>query len=217
MNPDAGYASMTTRLKQHQRRRESPAALVSFDVSELVPERPLPDWVRHRVKGAGLGRKAAALPRGRFRAGEGKKLDSSSTKHGLMLLDLNNMRKDWKSSSTKRLEAVRRARILKNRQPEAVRGFRGNVRPSGTLSDSPVALFAQTTNIEETEDIFGSGAECGATEMGLELKEGAEGGGKQERNTQLLKDKSYLTLDQSKLPLEVSLRYHVPRCCRLQL
>lgn len=208
MDPDVGYASMTTRLKQHKRRRQSPAALVSFDVSELVPERPLPDWIRHRVKGAGLGRKTVAIPRGRLQASEGKKLDSSSTKNGLMLLDLNNMRKDWKSSSTKGLEAVRRARISKNRQPEAVRGFPGNVRPSGTLSASPVALFAHSTNIEQTEDIFGSRAACGATEMGLELKESsAEEGGKQERNTPLLRDKTYLTLDQSKLPLEVSLRY----------
>ena len=208
MNSDTGY-SMTTRLKQHKRRRESPAALGSFDVSQLVPERPMPDWVRHRVKGAGLRRKAAAPPRGVVRAAEVRKLDSSSNKSGLMLLDLNNMRKDWKSSSTKRLEAVRRARVSKNRQPEAVRGFPGIVRPAGTPSDSPVAMFAQSTKCEQTGDSFSSQTACEATEIGLQFKEGVEER-KQESKTPLLMDKTYLTLDQSKLPLEVSLRHH--RC-----
>lgn len=204
MDSDAGHASMTTRLKQHKRRRESPVALGSFDVAQLVPERPMPDWVRHRVKRAGIRRKAAAPPHGRFRAGEVRKLDFSSTKSGtsIMLLDLNNMRKDWKSSSTKRLEAVRRARISKNRRPEAVRGFPGIVRPTGTLSDSPVALFAQSTNLEQTGDILGSQTACEPPEIGLEF-EGVEEG-KQESKTPLLMDKTYLTLDQSKLPLEVS-------------
>lgn len=206
MDSDTGYASMTTRLKQHKRRRESPAGLGFFDVSQLVPERPMPDWVRHR-KGTGLRRKAAAPPGGLVRAVEVRKLSSSSTKSGLMLLDLNNMRKDWKSSSTKRLEAVRRARISKNRQPEAVRVFPGIVRPTGTISDSPVAMFAQSTKLEQTADIFGSQSACEATEIGLDFKEGmAEG--KQESKTPLLMDKTYLTLDQSKLPLEVSLRHY---------
>lgn len=209
MTSETGYASMTTRLKQHKRRRESPAALGSFDVSQLVPERPMPDWVKHRVKGAGLRRKAAAPPHGLARAAEVRRLDSSSTKSGLMLLDLNNMRKDWKSSSTKRLEAVRRARISKNRQPEAMRSFPGIVRPTGTLSDSPVARFAQSTKCGQTGDIFGSQTAGEATEIGLQFKEGVEEG-KQESRTPLVMDKTYLTLDQSKLPLEVSLRHH--RC-----
>lgn len=205
MNPDTSYSSITSRLKQHKRRRDSPSpACVSFDVSQLVPERPLPDWIRHRrVKGARSGHKPAiAVPHEGSRGGDAKKLDPSSTTSGTMMLDLNNMRKDWKSVSTRRIEAVQRARISQNRQAEPVRRFPGDVRPMSTPSDSPVALFAQSSNTGKTRKKFGSPT---AADEGMELGHRCSEEEKQEAVSPLLMKNTYLTLDQSKLPLEVSL------------
>lgn len=204
MNDSTSYTSITNRLKQHKRRRDNTSPVCgSFDVSQLVPERPLPDWVRQRVKGTRPGHKSttAVQPKGN-RRGKANKLDpSSKTTSGIMMLDLNNMRKDWKSVSTRRLEAVQRARISQNRQAEPVRRFLGDVRPVGTLSDSPVALFAQTSNTGNTRKKFVSTP----GDDGLELGESTTGEGKEEAISPLLMKNTYLTLDQSKLPLEVSL------------
>lgn len=202
MNADTSYTSITNRLKQHKRRRDnSSPACASFDVSQLVPERPLPDWVRQRVKGTRPGHQSiTCVQRKGNRGGEAKKLDHSSKTSATMMLDLNNMRKDWKSVSTRRIEAVQRARISQNRQAEPVRSFPGSVRPGGTLSDSPVALFAQTSNTGRTRKKIGSTP----GDDGSELGECTTDEGKEEAISPLLMKNTYLTLDQSKLPLEVS-------------
>lgn len=201
MNTDTSYTSITNRLKQHKRRRDhtSPGC-GSFDVSQLVPERPLPDWVRQRVKGTRPGHQSTTtVQRKGNRGGEAKKLDPSSTTSGTMMLDLNNMRKDWKSVSTRRIEAVQRARISQNRQAEPVRFFPGEVRPTGTLSDSPVAMFAQTSNAGKTQKNLGSPGDDA-----LELGDSTTDDGEAVISPLLMKN-TYLTLDQSKLPLEVSI------------
>lgn len=116
-----------------------------------------------------------------------------------MMLDINNMRKDWKSASTRRVEAVQRARISQNRQPEPVRCFPGDVRPVSIPSDSPVAMFAQSSNTGKTrrKDDLPAAAETVA-ELG-----GYDAGEKQKEVAPLLMKNTYLALDQSKLPLEV--------------
>lgn len=200
MNTDTSYTSITNRLKQHKRRRGNTSpGCGSFDVSQLVPERPLPDWVRQRVKGTRSGHKSTtAVQHKGNRGGKAKKLDPSSTTSGTMMLDLNNMRKDWKSVSTRRMEAVQRARISQNRQAEPVRPFPGEIRPTGTLSDSPVALFAQTSNTGKTRKKLGSPGDDG-----LEVGDGTTDDGEDAISPLLMKN-TYLTLDLSKLPLEVS-------------
>lgn len=202
MNPDTSYTSLTLRLKQHKRRRDSPSpACGSFDVSQLVPERPIPDWVRHRVKGTRPGHKSTtSVPQKGDRRGEAKKLDPSANS-GFMMLDLNNMRKDWKSVSTRRIESLQRARISQNRQPEPVRRFPGDVRAAATLADSPVAIFAQNSNNGKLGKKLGSPA---AEHEEVEIEEGSADEGKVEGVSPLLMKNTYLTLDQSKLPLEVS-------------
>lgn len=200
MNTDTSYTSITNRLKQHKRRRDDTSpGCGSFDVSQLVPERPLPDWVRQRAKGTRPGHKSTStVQQISSRRSGAKKVDPSSATSGTMMLDLNNMRKDWKSAPTRRIEAVQRARISQNRQAEPVRPFPGEVRPTGTLSDSPVALFAQTSNLGKTRKKFGSPGDDG-----LELGDStADEGG--EAISPLLMKNTYLTLDQSRLPLEVS-------------
>lgn len=202
MNPDTSYTSLTLRLKQHKRRRDGPSpACGSFDVSQLVPERPIPDWVRHRVKGTRPGHQSTtSAPRKGNRRGEAKKVDPSAN-CGIMMLDLNNMRKDWKSVSTRRLESLQRARIAQNRQPEPVRRFPGDIRATATLADSPVALFAQDSNNAKLGKKFSSPA---AANEEMEVDEGSTDDAKEEGVSPLLMKNTYLTLDQSKLPLEVS-------------
>ena len=201
MNTDTSYTSITNRLKQHKRRRDhtSPGC-GSFDVSQLVPERPLPDWVRQRVKGTRPGHQSTTtVQRKGNRGSTAKKLDSSSITSGTMMLDLNNMRKDWKSVSTRRIEAVQRARISQNRQAEPVRRFPGEIRPTGTLSDSPVAMFAQTSNTGKSQKNLASPGDDAS-----ELGDGTTDEGEEAISPLLMKN-TYLTLDQSKLPLEVSI------------
>ncbi|CAM9362495.1 unnamed protein product [Pylaiella littoralis] len=202
MNTDTSYTSITSRLKQHKRTRDGPSP-GCMDVSQFVPERPLPDWIRHRrVKGTRTGPESAtAVPLALEgnRGGDVKKLDPSSTTSATMMLDLNNMRKDWKSVSTRRIETVQRARIAHNRQAEPVRRFPGEVRQSSTPSDSPVALFAKSCNVGKTRRKFDSPT---AVE-GLDLGDGFADEGKEEAVSPLLMKNTFLTLDQSKLPLEI--------------
>lgn len=201
MNTDTSYTSITNRLKQHKRRRDNTSSpgCGSFDVSQLVPERPLPDWVKQRVKGTRPGHQSTTTVQHKGgRRGGGKKLDPSSSAGGTMVLDLNNMRKDWKSVSTRRIEAVQRARISQNRQAEPVRPFPGEVRPTGTLSGSPVAMFAQASNTGKTRKKPGS-----LGDDGLELGDTTADEGEDAISPLLMKN-TYLALDQSKLPLEVS-------------
>lgn len=207
MDPDTSYRSITCRLRQHKRRRQRDATTgvgvfeatggynSSFDVSQLVPERPVPDWIRHRVKASAPVHKSAALQRYEKKGGEARKRDSS-TNDG-MTLDLKNMRKDWKSRSTRRVEALQAARVLQNRRPEPVRDFPRDIRPLKIPSDSPVAVYAGA-NAGNTRKRFGSPAAYEETDVGLEL--GFNEIGKRE----MLMEKTYLVLDQSKLPLEVS-------------
>lgn len=203
MNTDTSYTSITARLKQHKRTRDGPSPAGCVDVSQLVPERPLPEWIRNRrVKGTQAGPKLATtvpLTLEGNRGGEAKKLDPSSTTSATMILDLNNMRKDWKSVSTKRMEAVQRARIAQNRQAEPIRGFPGEVRQSSTPADSPVALFAQSCIAGKTRKKFRSPTAA----AGLDLADGCSREGKEGGVSPLLMKNTYLTLDQSKLPLEV--------------
>lgn len=206
MNTDTSYTSITSRLKQHKRARDGPSPGY-MDVSQLVPERPIPDWIRHRrVKGTRTGPKsatAAPLALEGNRGDEAKKIDPSPTTSATMMLDLNNMRKDWKSVSTRRIEAVQRARIAQNRQAEPVRRFPGEVRQSSAPPDSPVALFAKSCNVGKTRKKFGAPIAA----EGLELGDRCSDEGKEEVSPLLMKN-TYLTLDESKLPLEVSLRGH---------
>lgn len=204
MNTDASCITITSRLKQLKRRRESPAESVSFDVSQLVPERPLPDWIQHRANGAKRHRrKVTVFPRELSRGGESTKIRPLANKKEHMILDLNNMRKDWKSTSTKRIEAVQRARILQNRQPEPVRCFPGDARPVSIPSDSPVVLFALSGNAGRTRKKFGPPTVREATDAQLELNDCADSEEKDSTPPVLLEN-THLNLDQSKLPLEVS-------------
>lgn len=132
-----------------------------------------------------------------------KKPDPSANS-GIMMLDLNNMRKDWKSVSTRRLESLQRARIAQNRQPEPVRRFPGDIRATATLADSPVAVFAQDSNNGKLGKKLGSPAAAHEETEIEAVDEGSTHDGKEEGVSPLLMKNTYLTLDQSKLPLEVS-------------
>lgn len=207
MDPETNYRSITCRLRQHKRRRQRDATTgvgvfeatsgynASFDVSQLVPERPVPDWIRHRVKASAPVGKSATLQLYEKKGGEARKR-GSATNDG-MTLDLKNMRKDWKSRSTRRVEALQAVRVLQNRRPEPVRDFPSDIRPLNIPSDSPVAVYAGT-NAGNTRKNFGPPAADEETSAGLEL--GYNEIGKRE----MLMEKTYLVLDQSKLPLEVS-------------
>lgn len=203
MNSDSSYNSITSRLRQHKRRRD-PTTCVAFDVAQIVPERPLPGWIRQRTRGTRSGRKSAVNPPNESTpTGEMEKAGLSlaiKATTNMMVLDLNNMRKDWKSVSTRRVESVQRARISQNSRAEPVRQFPGEVRSSRTPTDSPIAPFAQSSIAGEIQK---DRREPAATDREVELEECR---GADERNREvspLLMKNTYLTLDQSKLPLEV--------------
>lgn len=207
MNPDTSFTSITSRVKQHKRRREDPTKSASFNVSHLVPERPLPGWIKHRVKRMASGNTSATFPlHHSSQGGELRKLDPSSAIDGTMMFDLNNRRKDWKSISTRRIEAIQRARISQNRRPEPIRSFPGDVRPVSIPSDSPVALFAQSNDTGKTRKNFGLPTTYEVTNAVLDVHD-CTANCKQKARPMLM-EKTFLSLDQSKLPLEVSLR-----CC----
>lgn len=202
MDPAGSYASIKCRLRQHQRRKDNLATenagsqMESLDVAQFVPDRPFPDWVKHRSKG-GKG------SQGTKSNGEASRRSDSSFSGGMMTLDLNNMRKDWKSRSTRRAESLRRTRVMKNRRPEAVRDFPGVVRPLAIPSDSPVAVYART-NGSSSRKRFGSTVAVGGD--GCNSQDPAPcvtAESSQEAEPLPLMDKTYLALDQSKLPLEV--------------
>lgn len=203
MDPEGSYASIKCRLRQHQRRKDNLATenagskqVESFDVAQFVPERPFPDWVKHRSKGGKVSLSAKSN-------GEASRRNDSSLSGGMMTLDLNNMRKDWKSRTTRRAESLRRTRVMQNRRPEAVRDFPGVVRPLAIPSDSPVAVYART-NGSSSRKRFGSIIAVGGDSYNSQdatpcvITESS-----QETEPLPLIDKTYLTLDQSKLPLEV--------------
>lgn len=213
MNPDHSHTSITSRLKLHKRRRDGPASL--YDVSKLVPERPVPAWIRHRVKGGGSGHSRSSASRyDQSRGDEARKHKPCSIASAAMLLDLNNMRKDWKSTSTRQIEAVQRARVSQNRRPEQVRRFPGDIRPISILSDSPVALFAQSKNTGIRKK-FDSPTSLDATTARLKVDNTARGA--PEALPPLPMEKTFLTLDQSKLPLEVQYAGEVLRGVALLL
>lgn len=203
MNPESSYASLTCRLKLHQRRRDNLTAEnatncpTGFDVAQLFPPRPFPDWVKHRPKRAKLSLHSKSI-------GDAKRGDTSSLNKRPMTLDLNNMQKDWKSRSTRRSESLQRARVMQNRRSEAVKDFPGDVRPLAIPPDSPVAIYA-ITNGRSSRKRFGSPAaapEPNNTNQNSALCGDSESS--QEAAHLPLMDKTYLALDQSKLPLEVN-------------
>lgn len=205
MDPESSYASITCRLKLHQRRRDNLAAEdaasspTGFDVAQLLPPRPFPDWVKHRTK-------RAKLPLDTKSTGEARKGDASSLIKGSMTLDLNNMRKDWKSRSTRRAESLQRARVMQNRRPEAVKDFPGDVRPLAIPSDSPVAVYATANGSSSRKRFYSPAATDEANNTNQESALCGNAKSSQDAEPLPLMDKTYLALDQSKLPLEVQSR-----------
>lgn len=195
--------TFTGRLKEQKRRKENSAYL---RVAELVPDRPLPEWILQRVKGSRSGHHSAELwqccnPR----RGVGKEYRSPSMIGGTGgQLDQNNMRKDWKSISAKRYEALGRARISQNRRAEPVRRFPGGIRQTSISSGSPFAPIIQRTDLGirqrsgYPDGLEGTNARPSNTDGSADAHQGF--------HPQILTDKTFLTLDQSKLPLEVRSR-----------
>lgn len=220
MDPQSSYGSMTCRLKQHKRRRDylndnSASGFatkhdVHFDVAQLVPQRPYPIWVKSRLKGAGA-HEPVNLPLRTRRGSETRRNDALPLRNGTMMLDLNNMRKDWKSRSTLRTEGLQRARVTQNRRAEAVKDFPGDVRPVAIPCDSPVALYASmgggSSRKRLDPSLAANGTSCMERESTFPQRD-------HEAESSLLTDATYLAIDQSKLPLEVHTRcYFLSVCC----
>lgn len=197
--------TLTGRLKEQQRKKENSASL---RVSELVPDRPLPEWILHRRKGAKSGHQSGELWQCRNPRDGIRNVFRSPSMIGRMggPLDQNNMRKDWKSSSAKRSEALGRARISQNRRAEPIRRFPGGIRQGSVSSESPVAPFIQRMDLGIRQRFdYPDRRECtNARTSNTDRTTGAQG-----FYPKILTDKTFLTLDQSKLPLEVRSR-HVP-------
>ena len=196
------YTSINIRLKHLKRREQSPA---SIQVSQLVPERPLPEWILHREKGKGSAHQSVEL-RQCPSPDEVKNHHPNPSVGGFMRFDFNNMRKDWKSRTTKRFEAVERSRLLQNRQPEPIRPFPGGVRPSTFSSDSSVAFVVRSSNAEirQRDDSPLEGETTNAQVVTADWRRDTN---QQGTSSGIITSKTFLALDQSKLPLEVRSRF----------
>lgn len=189
--------TLTGRLKERKRKKENSASL---RVSELVPDRPLPEWVLHRKKRAKSRHQSAEL--WQCRNPRVYRSPSMIDRTGGPL-DQNNMRKDWKSSSAKRYEALGRARISQNRRAEPVRRFPGGTGQGSISSGSPVPPFIQRIDLGIRQRF---GYPDGRERADARTSNTDKGADAQGSHPQIHTDKTFLTLDQSKLPLEVQSR-----------
>lgn len=199
MITQASYSSITSRLKERKRRGDGSS--VHVDVSQFVPERTLPEWVKRRSKRHGAEKLSAQVFQDGGKPAETKTFDSSPINVAMARLDLNNMRKDWKSGAAKQAEAIRQARISQNRRPESVRGFPGGLRSACVPSNSPMALFSSSTNAGRNFKINTTAR--GEDSISAMLLEDSAKEDPQGNLAPLLTDNTHLSLDESKLPLEV--------------
>jgi hypothetical protein len=104
----------------------------TVNIAELAPERPLPEWIGRYQKAKN---KTAAASR---------KTASSSSAGPSTAVDSKNMRKSWKTEAQKSAEELAAERVKRNRRPQAMRQYPGDIRQSSVPADSSVAMFLST-------------------------------------------------------------------------
>lgn len=173
----------------------------SSDVIEVMPQRPFPSWVQDRIKDARLRLGTADVSTTLKRKGQAAK-HSPSSSNLTIALDFNNMRKDWKSRSTKSNEALQKARVVQNRKPEPIKDFPGNVRLLQIGSHCSATVYSDMEDSRSRKG-YQQPAAKETTPSASKSAMDREVGNSNDMSSPSHLDPSYLALDESKLPIEV--------------
>lgn len=175
-----------------------------FDVSCLVPDRPFPDWIRRRFEVLDSNFQALQSSRKTLKATSAT--DSACLlNEGILTFDANNIYKGWKTRHTCGKETLRQARISRNRISLPPKDFAAITRRLPTSTCAPVNTIENSAWFAHQ----GKGPRRAVRGVPLasaqELPEDEENG---YRTTHSSSPKTHtaLTIDQSRLPLEVKRR-----------
>lgn len=175
-----------------------------FDVSCFVPDRPFPNWVQRRFEV--LDNNFQALQSSRKTLKAASATDSTCfLNEGILTFDANNIYKGWKTRHTRGKETLRRARISRSRISLPPKDSAAITRLLPTSTCAPINTIenpAWFSHQGKDPRLADRGAPLVSAQELLEDEEN----GYLTTHSSLPTTHTALTIDQSRLPLEVKRR-----------